>query len=120
MEIIFYLDFGGQPSHRIIETDQQTRPKRSSKIILRIDDEMATMDWLKNFKRNLKFEKLEYKDNEYESSGFDPLNIVIHDSKKENKKDIQVLDVLKKKQSLNNFDFHSFEVNINETNSLEQ
>lgn len=83
LKLIKYIDFGGQASSKVTGANQRMRPKKSGQIILKIDDEMSTMYWLRNFKRKLKPEKLEYRDNEYESSGFDPLNIKIHDSIKD-------------------------------------
>lgn len=68
------------------------------------------MDWLKKFKRKLDTDKLDYKDNEYESSGFDPLNIVISDVIQDKRKDIKLHDKLQKKASFRDKDLKSLEV----------
>ena len=67
---------------------------KKNNVVLRIDDQMSTMDWLKKFKRKLDTDKLDYKDNEYESSGFDPLNIVISERIQDKKKDNKLQDKL--------------------------
>lgn len=73
---------------------------------------MTTMNWLRNFKQKLKPYKLDYKDNEYESSDFDPLNIVVHDSIKDKKKDAKVKDPSRRKPSFKNIDFGILEVSL--------
>lgn len=55
------------------------------------------MNWLKKFNSNLRDDKLDYKYNEYESSGFDPINIKYQDSIKDTKKEIMAQDLLKKR-----------------------
>lgn len=88
------------------------KSRKNPDVVLRIDDEMTTMNWLKNFKRKLNMNKLDYKDNEYESSDFDPLNIVVHDSIKDKKKDIKIYDKTRNKQNhkFQDMDFNTLEV----------
>jgi hypothetical protein len=78
--------------------------------VLKIDDQMSTMDWLKKFKNKLDTDKLEYKDNEYESSGFDPLNIVTSEGVQDKKKDINLRDKEQQKASFKNIDLKCLEV----------
>ena len=71
------------------EIPKSRSPKRKKKhdngIVLKIDNGMHQMEWLKKFKRSLSDEKLDYADNEYDSSGFNPINIKIQDSIKSRK-----------------------------------
>lgn len=56
------------------------RPLRHDGVVLKIDDDMLTMRWLKKFKHSLKADKLQYQDNEYDSSGFNAINLNVQDS----------------------------------------
>lgn len=64
----------------------------------------------KSFKRKLDTDKLDYKDNEYESSGFDPLNIVVSDAIQDKRKDTKLHEKLQKKASFRDKDLRSLEV----------
>jgi hypothetical protein len=75
--------------------NQKLKPKKKG-IALKIDDNLKTMNWLKKFNSNLIDDKLDYKYNEYESSGFDPINIRYQDSIKDTKKEITTKDFMKK------------------------
>lgn len=57
------------------------RPLKHDGVVLKIDDDMLTMRWLKRFKQSLKDDKLQYQDNEYDSSGFNAVNLNVQDSR---------------------------------------
>ena len=51
---------------------------------------MHQMNWLKKFNQHLSDTKLNYDDNEYDSSGFNPVNLKLQDNIKSRKEIEQV------------------------------
>lgn len=96
---------------QVVGSNQRLKPKERG-VSLKIDDAMSSMNWLKKFRSTLDDDKLEYKDNEYESSEFDPLNLNIQDSTNDSKKDIRANNKNKEKHSFKDLDFDSLTVSV--------
>jgi hypothetical protein len=108
-DIHFTIDFKDDKMLRV-GANHKLKPKKRG-IALRIDNDMNTMDWLRKFKKSLRADKLEYKFNEYESSGFDAVNIKMQDSIVDNKIDAANNEKKNNKYSLKNLDFSSIKGN---------
>ena len=88
--LIIHLDF--QPKINANKRKDSKRVPKHDGVVLKIDDDMLTMRWLKKFKRSLKEDKLQYNDNEYDCSGFNALNLNVWDSNDKESSDSELIN----------------------------